>query len=124
MKPPSLLPDDYPAFLAHLKARIHAARLSAARAVNREMMLLYWDIGESIVEKQSLQGWGDAVVETLSRDLRAEFPWVTGFSVQNLWRMRLFYLDHTSPNFLSQAVRVFRPAEVVSNKNCVKPCSR
>lgn len=116
MKPPSLLPDDYPAFLAHLKARIHAARLSAARAVNREMILLYWDIGESIVEKQSRQGWGDAVVETLSRDLRAEFPWVSGFSVQNLWRMRQFYLDHTSPDFLSQAVRVFRPAKEVSNK--------
>ena len=54
---------DYPAFLAGLKARILHARTLAARAVNHELVLLYWDIGRGIVEKQQTAGWGDAVVE-------------------------------------------------------------
>ena len=65
---------DYPAFLAALKQRILGARISAGRAVNNELVLLYWDIGRGIVEKQQTAGWGDAVVERLAADLRAEFP--------------------------------------------------
>ena len=57
---------DYPAFVAVLKERILHARTLAARAVNRELVLLYWDIGRSIVEKQQTAGWGDAVVEMLA----------------------------------------------------------
>jgi len=96
---------DYPVFLAGLKERILQARTTAARAVNRELVLLYWDIGRSIVEKQQTAGWGDSVVERLAADLRAEFPDMRGFSVVNLWRMKQLYLSHTAPGFLSQAVR-------------------
>ena len=53
----SLAHPDYPAFLAGLKARILHARTSAARAVNHELVLLYWDIGRGIVEKQQTAGW-------------------------------------------------------------------
>ena len=101
----ALSQPDYPAFLAALKERIVAARTSAARAVNRDLVLLYWDIGRGIVEKQQVAGWGDAVVERLAADLRAEFSDLRGFSVANLWRMKQFYLAHTSPEFLAQAVR-------------------
>jgi len=62
---------DYPAFLRALNERILHARTSAVRTVNRELILLYWDIGRSIVEKQQTAGWGDAVVERLAADLRA-----------------------------------------------------
>jgi predicted nuclease of restriction endonuclease-like (RecB) superfamily len=96
---------DYPAFVAALKERILQARTFAARAVNRELVLLYWDIGCSIVEKQQTAGWGDAVVERLAADLRSGFPDMDGFSVPNLWRMKQLYLVHSSPEFLSQAVR-------------------
>ena len=96
---------DYPAFLAALKARILQARTLAARAVNHELVLLYWDIGHGIVEKQQTAGWGDAVVERLAADLRNEFPDMRGFSGANLWRMKQLYLDYTAPEFLSQAVR-------------------
>lgn len=99
---------DYPAFLAALKARILHARISAARAVNHELVLLYWDIGRGILEKQQTAGWGDAVVERLAADLRAAFPVMRGFSVANLWRMKQFYLAHTSPEFLAQVVRELR----------------
>jgi predicted nuclease of restriction endonuclease-like (RecB) superfamily len=96
---------DYPVFLADLRARILHARTTAARTVNRELVLLYWDIGRGIVGKQQTAGWGDAVVERLAADLRAEFPDMRGFSGANLWRMKQFYLAHVSPEFLAQAVR-------------------
>ena len=101
---------DYPAFLAALKERILHARTTAARAVNHELVLLYWDIDRGIVEKQQTAGWGDAVVERLAADLRAEFPDMRGFSVGNIWRMRQFYQLHSQPEFLAQAVRVFHPS--------------
>ena len=101
---------DYPAFLAALKERILGARISAARAVNQELVLLYWDIGRGIVEKQQVAGWGESVVERLAADLRAEFPDMRGFSLANLWRMKQFYLAHTSPEFLAQAARELGPA--------------
>ncbi len=57
-----------------MKGRIQTARLQAGRAVNRELVMLYWDIGRGIVEKQQVAGWGEAVVERLAADLRAAFP--------------------------------------------------
>jgi hypothetical protein len=100
-----LTQPDYPAFLTELKSRILHARTSAARAVNRELVLLYWDIGRGIAEKQQKAGWGDSVVERLAADLQTEFPDMRGFSIVNLWRMKQLYLVHTAPEFLSQAVR-------------------
>jgi len=106
----------YSAFFTTLKERILRARTSAARAVNRELVLLYWDIGRGIAEKQQAAGWGDSVVERLAADLRAAFPDMSGFSVVNLWRMKQLYIEHTSPEFLSQAVRVLKSAGADSTK--------
>jgi len=100
---------DYSEFLAKLKQRILEARTTAARAVNHGLILLYWDIGQGIVEKQKAVGWGDSVVECLASDLRSAFPDMHGFSVANLWRMKQFYLVHTSPEFLLQALKGLSP---------------
>ena len=81
---------DYAAFLAVLKERVLHARSSAVRAVNSELVLLYWDIGQGIAEKQQTAGWGNSVVERLAADLRAEFPDMSGFSVVNLFSLSLF----------------------------------
>jgi predicted nuclease of restriction endonuclease-like (RecB) superfamily len=97
-------PSDYPAFLAALKERIELARTRAIRAAVHEGVLLYWDIGRAIVEKQQTAGWGDAVVERIARDLRSAFPGQSGFSADNLWRARQLYTEYTSPDFLEQAV--------------------
>ncbi|MGC8642821.1 MAG: PDDEXK nuclease domain-containing protein [Isosphaeraceae bacterium] len=97
-------PSDYPAFLAELKHRIASARVSVIRSASRETVLLYWDIGKGIAEKQAKAGWGESVVEKLSRDLTRAFPRARGFSPRNLWRMNQFFLDHSSPEFLSHAV--------------------
>lgn len=75
---------DYGTLLTDLKARIHAAQYAALRAVNKELIALYWDIGKLIEERQRAEGWGKSVVERLSVDLRAEFGEKSGFSVQNL----------------------------------------
>jgi len=96
---------EYRRFIEDLKTRVVSARLSAARAVNRDLILLYWDIGRGIVEKQQVLGWGDAVVEMVSADLRRAFPQITGFSPRNVWDMRRLYVTYTAPEFLAQAAR-------------------
>lgn len=96
---------DYARFVEGLKRRIDGARLSAARAVNRELVALYWDMGQAIREQQAHQGWGDAVVDRLARDLKASFPGTAGFSAASLWRMRQFHETYTAPEFLAQLVR-------------------
>jgi hypothetical protein len=65
---------DYRQFIEALKARVVNARVTAARRVNQELILLYWDIGRAIVEKQQTLGWGESVVEQVAKDLQAAFP--------------------------------------------------
>jgi predicted nuclease of restriction endonuclease-like (RecB) superfamily len=101
----TLAPPDYAAFLAGLKDRILRARTSTVRAINRDLILLYWDIGRGIAEKQQTAGWGEAVVERLSEDLRTEFPDMRGFSVANIWRIRQFYSEYSAAGFLEQLVQ-------------------
>jgi predicted nuclease of restriction endonuclease-like (RecB) superfamily len=105
MKIASAVPPDYLAFVGELKERIRSARVSAARAANRELILLYWDIGRGIVERQSRLKWGDSVVEMLAKDLRAGFPEMRGFSANNLWLMRQFHSEYSSAEFLEQFVQ-------------------
>jgi predicted nuclease of restriction endonuclease-like (RecB) superfamily len=88
-------PADYPLLLSQVKERIRTAQYAALKAVNKELISLYWDIGQMIVERQEAEGWGKAIVERLSADLRNEFPGTGGFSVQNLWYMRQFYQEYS-----------------------------
>lgn len=85
---------DYAQLLHEVKARVRSAQYAALKAVNTELVGLYWDIGRMIARRQERAGWGRSVVENLSADLRREFPGVAGFSVQNLWYMRQFYLEY------------------------------
>src|SRR3990170_8795899 len=92
MKP--IINTEYKTFFKEIKERILAAQYDALKAVNKELIGLYWDIGKSIVAKQSELGWGKSVVETLAKDLQNEFPGIQGVSVQNLWNMRQFYSSY------------------------------
>lgn len=83
-------PEGYLHWLAELKSRIYASQQRAARAVNNELLQLYWQIGHEILTRQAEQGWGTKVVERLAHDLRAEFPEMSGFSRSNLLYMRMF----------------------------------
>lgn len=75
-----LISPDYARFLAGLKARIQSARISAARLLSRELILLYCDIGAGIVDKPEMLGWGESVIEQVSVDLQSTFPGSTGYS--------------------------------------------
>ena len=94
-KPSGALPVGYSNLLADIKARVRAAQLRAVVSVNRELILLYWDIGRIIVEAQKTKGYGKQVVERLAEDLQKEFSGMAGFSPQNVWYMRSFYLAWT-----------------------------
>ncbi len=90
----SLSPDnDYINFFTEVKERIRRSQYEALKAVNKELIQLYWDIGRMIVEKQRGLGWGKSVVEQLSKDIQKEYPGIQGFSTTNLWNMRLFYSE-------------------------------
>jgi predicted nuclease of restriction endonuclease-like (RecB) superfamily len=84
------LDEDYKNLLQELKERIRQAQLRATLAVNQELVLLYWSIGQEILERQAQQGWGAKVIDRLSSDLKQEFPDMTGFSARNLKYMRAF----------------------------------
>ena len=99
------LPPDYPSWLNTVKSRIRSARSTAARALNRELLLLYWDLGEEIVAKLEKPGWGKSVVERLASDLKSTFPDQQGFSTSNLWRMQQLVRLFSDPKYLAQAVR-------------------
>jgi len=86
-----LTPHGYADLLATIKQQIRQRQYQALRAVNRELVALYWDLGEAISRKQEEHGWGKAVVENLARDLQSEFPGRNGFSARNLWNMLEFY---------------------------------
>jgi predicted nuclease of restriction endonuclease-like (RecB) superfamily len=130
MKTTFAITPEYAQFVAELKARIHAARLNAARAVNGDLILLYWDIGRALAEKQQHLGWGEAVVERLAADLRRAFPDSRGFSSDNVWRMRQFYREYSAPDFLEQVVReIHKPSgrhvleqAVPETESGVAPC--
>ncbi len=118
----SVLPAGYANFLNSLKARIRSTQIRAALSASRELIRLYCDIGEGIVERQKKEGWGKSVVEKLSNDLRKEFSDIGGFSPQNIWRMRAFYLAWSGGKpqplaagpILSQAARELKFPEVLA----------
>ncbi|MFZ1643835.1 MAG: PDDEXK nuclease domain-containing protein [Candidatus Contendobacter sp.] len=109
------LPADYAPLLTEIKARVHAARIKAGLAANRELLALYWDIGRLISQAQETRGYGKQVVERLAADVQRAFPGIAGFSPLNVWRMRAFYAAHAkAAPILSPAVTESRNAENLS----------
>ena len=84
------LPRDYADALGTIKQRILDERLRVVLAANAAMVLLYWDIGRMILERQNRAGWGAKVTDRLAADLREAFPDMQGFSPRNLKYMRAF----------------------------------
>jgi predicted nuclease of restriction endonuclease-like (RecB) superfamily len=105
-KPVSLIqpPEGYANWLAELKGRIHSAQQRASMAVNRELVLLYWQIGRDILARQAEQGWGAKVIDRLAHDLRNAFPEMKGFSRANLMYMRAFAEAWPDEQIVQQAV--------------------
>jgi|GEM_PF-216548 len=108
------LSEDYKSFLQSLKERITTAQVKAALAVNRELVLLYWQIGQEILKRQERQGWGSKVIAQLSKDLCSDFPEMKGFSVRNLNYMRKFAENFADNQFVQQVA-----AQIPWFHNCV-----
>lgn len=124
-KPTYKLPEKYGQLLADIKTRIRSAQLEALRTVNKELVALYWDIGRMIVSKQSDASWGQSVVEQLAADLQREFPGIQGFSAQNLWYMRQFYLGYQHSKKLQPLVgEISWTTNIVILSRCKEPLER
>jgi predicted nuclease of restriction endonuclease-like (RecB) superfamily len=102
--------QSYEEFLEDIKGRIRSAQARAARAINAELIEVYWQIGREILRRQQQEGpelgrRTRGVVQRLSADLRAAFPGARGYSVPNLYRMRSFAAAWPDPEGLSDRVR-------------------
>ena len=114
----TLPPEGYADWLADLKSRIHNAQQRATLAVNRELVLLYWQIGRDILARQAAQGWGAKVIERLAHDLRAAYPDMKGFSRANLMYMRAFAEAWPDAEIVQQAVGQLRAARRPRKLSC------
>ena len=90
MNSKQLKTSDYKIWLADISQKIKNAHTNATLKVNAEMLQLYWEIGNSILQVQYTEGWGALVIDKLASDIKAEFPDSTGYSIRNLKYMRSF----------------------------------
>jgi predicted nuclease of restriction endonuclease-like (RecB) superfamily len=102
--------SSYTSLLQHLKQRITSARQKTLLSVNRELLIVYWEVGHAILQQQNAEGWGAKVIDRLAVDLRTEFPDMRGFSIRNLKYMRAFAQAY--PNFVQRA-----SAQIQSDKS-------
>lgn len=117
--------SDYKALLAEIKERVHIAQYHALKAVNKELIGLYWDIGCLIVQKQAGGTWGRSIVQKLADDLQSEFPGTSGFSVSNLWRMKSFYEAYRDSEKLAPLVReIAWSHNIIILERCSDPLER
>lgn len=86
-------------------AIIEQSKARAIRAVNAEMIEMYWQIGKYISEKANNDGWGKGVVQDFANFLKQAYPTACGFSAQNIWRMKQFYETYKDNEKLSPLVR-------------------
>ncbi len=86
----SLEKQEYETILKQAVEHIRSTRIQVAKKINKATQSIYWNLGKLIFEKQLNEGYGSAVVNQLSIDLKREFPDM-GLSPRNLWNMKLFY---------------------------------
>ncbi|MDF2549248.1 MAG: hypothetical protein K0S07_315 [Chlamydiales bacterium] len=93
-----ILPSaEYKKFLGEVKERVRSAQLKAAVTVNKELIKLYWEIGNAVRQKQGKEGWGAKTIDKLAHDLKSAFSDMKGFSKTNLKYMVQFANEY--PDF-------------------------
>ena len=96
---------EYKNWIGELKQRIRQCQIKAAVKVNTELLRLYWELGNNIVERQKNSQWGDGFLKQLRQDLSAEFPEMSGFSVRNLQLICKWYnFYNQKPTITKQVV--------------------
>lgn len=94
----------YGGLLTEIKDRICQAQIRAALSANTEMIMMYWDIGRMIHQRQQMEGWGAGIIPKLARDIRNELPEIKGFSERNIGYMIRFFREYGESPFLQQSV--------------------
>lgn len=97
-----IINNEYKNWLVELKSTIQQRQIKAALAVNTELIKLYWELGKQIVEKQENAKWGTKFIEQLSKDLKAEFPDIGGFSKRNIEIIRQWYLFYADNSLIAK----------------------
>ena len=116
-----ILDSDYRSWLINLKEKVRQTQLKASLSVNKELIVLYLNIGEQILEKQQHAKWGSNFLRQLSKDLCAEFPDISGFSKRNLELIRQWVLFYSPVlgSFAKQLVSQTDDSDVVIAKQAV-----
>ena len=99
------LSQNDPEGFGEILSIIEKARENAFRAVNRELISMYWDIGKYISEKVKINGWGKSVVNGFADFIQNQYIGIQGFSASNIWRMRQFYEIYFENEKLAPLVR-------------------
>jgi hypothetical protein len=102
------MPHGYAETLGEIKQRIQQERLRVVMSANSAMVLLYWDIGRMILDRQEREGWGAKVIDRLSADLREAYPDMQGLSPRNLLHMRAFAAAYPDSRLVKQLVSLKR----------------
>jgi len=107
---------------------IRIAKDRAYQSANIELINLYWQIGEYVSNNVATQEWGNSVVKKLSEFIQKHEPDTTGFSAQNIWRMKQFYEIYSNKPKLSALLReinwtnnlmiISKLSELISYPNC------
>jgi len=96
--------NEYSLFFIDVKTRIQKSQHRAIQSVNYELVLLYWDVGSIILNKEAEKGWGGKIIDALSSDLKKAFPNMKGFSIRNLKYMRQFAQTYPNINFVQETL--------------------
>ena len=99
-----IIDEDYISLIHDIKQQVKSAQLKAHRAVNTELIRMYWSIGKELAVRQKSEQWGSKYLDQVSADLRMEFPGMQGFSLRNLKYMRQLASTYPKPDFGQQAV--------------------
>lgn len=110
--------DNYKIWIQEVKQKIRSAQIKAAIAVNKELILFYWDLGKMLSEKIKTSNWGDKVLKNVSKDLKAEFPGMGGLSNTNLKYCKMFY-EFYSSGISQQAVDQFEDTKNIIGSQAV-----
>ena len=112
----------YKKWLVELKSAIKQSQAKAALVVNSQLILLYWDLGRQIIEKQEKAKWGTGFINQLSKDLKAEFPEMGGFSAYNLSYCKIFYSFYSNLSISEQVVQKLKDdSKAAKNGNKLSP---
>lgn len=96
--------NEYKGFLNEIISEVKKSQYKAYQATNRNLVELYWSIGQRLHGKVEVSQWGESIVEKLAIDLRKEFPDVNGFNRRNLYRMIQFYKTYRDNKFVSEVL--------------------